>query len=141
MDTLDLNKNNLGDGIKYIASALRLNPWLKTLNLNDNNLTHNNIKELTTALTENKALETLLISNNIEIGDLGFEAIANMLQKNNSLKKLALMNIKLGDLGAAYLATVFLYHKDHLQHIKELDLRDNNITNLGAESLKSIPVT
>ncbi|KYP98592.1 hypothetical protein [Rickettsia endosymbiont of Proechinophthirus fluctus] len=38
-----------------------------------------------------------------------------MLQKNNSLKKLALMNIKLGD------------------------LRDNNITNLGAESLKSIP--
>ncbi|MFW0083484.1 MAG: hypothetical protein AB8Y67_03905 [Coxiella-like endosymbiont] len=62
-----------------------------------------------------------------------------MLQKNNSRKKLALMNIKLGDLGAAYLATVFLYHKDYLQHIKELDLRDNNITNLGAESLKSIP--
>ncbi|MFA1688363.1 hypothetical protein ABVF33_02360 [Candidatus Rickettsia barbariae] len=45
------------------------------------------MKELTTALTENKALETLLISNNIEIGDL----------------------------------------------------RDNNITNLGVESLKSIP--
>ncbi|WP_064429101.1 hypothetical protein [Rickettsia sp. Tenjiku01] len=67
--------------MKYIASALKLNPWLKTLNLNNNNLTHNNIKEFTTALTENKALETLLISNNIEIGDLGFEAIANMLQK------------------------------------------------------------
>lgn len=79
IDTLDLKQ--------ITSSALKLNPWLKTLNLNNNNLTHNNIKELTTALTENKALETLLISNNIEIGDL----------------------------------------------------RDNNITNLGVESLKSIP--
>nr|WP_016926380.1 hypothetical protein [Rickettsia conorii] len=51
---------------------------METLNLNNNNLTRNNIKELTTALTENKALETLLISNNIEIGDLGFETIANI---------------------------------------------------------------
>ncbi len=64
---------------------------METLNLNNNNLTRNNIKELTTALTENKALETLLISNNIEIGDLGFETIAN-IKKQCSKNKLALMN-------------------------------------------------
>jgi hypothetical protein len=135
---LVLEENNLGDGIQNLAAAIKINSWLKTLNLSDTGLNHDNIGPLAEALIENNTLETLRLSDNLEIGDLGVEIIANMLPKNNSLRNLDLINVNMGDDGAVYLAITFQKKAEQLQqNLDELDLANNSITSFGADKLKA----
>lgn len=80
---LDLSENNLGGCTDKLGYALKQNKWLKSLNLSDTGLNHQNIEELTLALKKNDALETLEISDNHDIGNLGIKKIADMLLEND----------------------------------------------------------
>ena len=92
------------------------------------------------ALKENKTLETLTISHNHDIGNLGIKKIADfILQENNFLKNLVLSNIGAEDQDAEYIAEILLKKASLSKlNLEILDLTDNYITILGAEKLEIV---
>ena len=90
--SLDLDRNNIGlRWILPIAEALKHNTVLEHLNLANNFIRNEGANALADALDQNRSLKSLDVSNN-EIGATGTEHIARGLRTNRSLTSLKLEN-------------------------------------------------
>ena len=119
-------------GVKYLASMLKVNNVIETLDLGHNYVlspvTHNvgdeGIIALADALAKNNsALKTLILWSNT-ITDVGAIALANALKSNvTRIEHLDLSNNYILDAGAKALGEALISYP----YMKKLDLRGNNI--------------
>ena len=96
---------NIGDdGIVHLATALKANTTMKVLCISRNHrIAVNEAKSLGRALSVNRSLEELTISNT-NIGDEGVAHIANALQTNTTMKVLNVEHCGMSCKGAESLA-------------------------------------
>jgi len=118
---LDLSYNNLDDaGVATIARLLRFNKSLKQLDLEGNNISPDGAAKITEVLIEEDAagagLEVLNMSHNA-IGEGGGQAMAEMLEVNQSLRVLDLGNTELGMRSLVALATSLNHHNRSLHYL------------------------
>ena len=108
LEELDISSNKqllCDDGIQHLARILTIrgNRGLKKLHLRGCSITSLSAESLAAALTTNKRLEELDISDNA-LGDNGIQHLADILQNNQYLKKLELASCGMTDVGLEYLA-------------------------------------
>jgi hypothetical protein len=126
-----LSETVLGeDDERAIASELRVNTTLTTLDLSRNAIGAAGAASLAEALRVNTALTELYLSHN-SIGDVGAASLADALRVNSSLTKLILYINSIGDAGAASLAAALRSNTT----LTNLYLRTNSIGDAGAASL------
>ncbi|XP_067882400.1 NACHT, LRR and PYD domains-containing protein 3-like [Heterodontus francisci] len=132
IQVLRLDSNNLGDsGMKLLSVALR-NPDCKIqkLELERNNLTDSCFKDLSSALSTNRSLTDLDLSEN-KLGDSGvklpFEALRN---PDCKIQKLCLLDVGLTDSCASVLSSN--------QSLKYLNLRSNSFTDRSVPALRRL---
>lgn len=121
------------DGIRRLATALRDNHSLKTVNLPDNYLRPEDAAEILRAVEGNSTLTSLDLTDNRRLGQ-GHElpsCLGSLLTENSTLKSLHLMNTGIDDEGATQLGWG-LQCNDSLT---SLDLRHNNIGHGGMQEL------
>ena len=114
------NKLTLADG--KLANAIAKNTTLKVLDLHNNKIVPEGMKQLADALKKNNTLQELDLSKN-KIGGEGAGYIADMLAVNETLQELDLSNNKIGFSGTKKL-TEALEESNH--SIKQLWLGGNN---------------
>eukprot|EP01091_Cochliopodium_minus_P017014 TRINITY_DN6553_c0_g1_i1.p1 TRINITY_DN6553_c0_g1~~TRINITY_DN6553_c0_g1_i1.p1 ORF type:complete len:1306 (-),score=404.33 TRINITY_DN6553_c0_g1_i1:50-3841(-) len=92
--SIKIVENNLGDeGARYLKEILKINNFIKKLNLFNNNIQNRGIVYLAEALKINNTLTSLNLSAN-KIGDNGVIALSKSLSFNQSIQKLNLsMNL------------------------------------------------
>jgi len=89
---LHLEANEIGDqGAMAIAEALKVNSVLRTLRLHSNQITNNGVIKIAEALKVNSTLCTLNFDNN-RITDNGAMALAEALKVNATVTKVYLRN-------------------------------------------------
>jgi Ran GTPase-activating protein (RanGAP) involved in mRNA processing and transport len=127
--TLSLNNNYLTDFRPIYKLLLRENySVISVLNLKACNLNPNSMELLCHALTTNRRLTKLNISQN-SVGDQGAETLARMLKQNSTLTHLNIGRNAINDQGAYHLARVFgILHADdvELEVKSRLDNFDSN---------------
>ncbi|XP_072133528.1 uncharacterized protein [Mobula birostris] len=121
-------------GAGDLASALRTNPSLTELNLNDNQLGDSGVKLLSAALGNPECKLQKLQLDNIGLTDSGAKDLASALSTNPSLTELNLSVNKLGDSGVKLVSEALRNSKCEIQ---KLWLRDVGLTDSGAEDLAS----
>ena len=105
IEHLYLLSNPLGDtGTSLISKAVRETATLKTLILNDCDITSRGAEDLSRTLAQNISLEKLDIGENY-LGDEGINHVAEALKQNKQLKELWISNCGMTDKGAASLAS------------------------------------
>ena len=121
LEELHLSGNNLGEELLNIAKALQHISSLKSLDFSNNNISKNVFGELSLAITANKYLEDLHLSNT----NLQYSAIAMLqsLATISKLKKLNLNNNQITEKAAEALVSVILLNTG----LEELYLSDNNL--------------
>ncbi|GAX11594.1 hypothetical protein FisN_1Lh043 [Fistulifera solaris] len=75
----------------HIAKAIGLNQSLEKLDLSCNSLTDEGCIVIATALADNRSIKMLRLWGNVKISNAGFDALAEMLQKNVALERIPLM--------------------------------------------------
>eukprot|EP01125_Pyxidicula_operculata_P018083 TRINITY_DN63_c0_g2_i3.p1 TRINITY_DN63_c0_g2~~TRINITY_DN63_c0_g2_i3.p1 ORF type:complete len:938 (-),score=212.57 TRINITY_DN63_c0_g2_i3:267-3080(-) len=130
---LDLNygENNLKEeeAIESLASAIRSNPSLTTLDLFACGINSDGITVLADALTSNKNLKDLLLSRN-KLSDYGASRLFKALETNNSLTKLILDYTFLSDTAISSLTGTLKMNTT----LKEITLSNNReITEKGGD--------
>ena len=160
LEKLWLYGNRLGSSTAMIVNALKQVTTLKMLNLNDN---QNRSEELAPALTSiisnNKFMESLLLSNN-NLNDDGVIKIAQSLCKHTKLKIINLQSNNITEKSAEALASIIssntglqeLYLSNNtiqlgvitmstalknISSLKVLDLNNNNIPEEAADELSA----
>ena len=160
LEELWLGGNHLGSSTVMIVNALMQVTTLKVLNLNDN---QNRSEELAPALTSiishNKSMESLLLSDN-NLNDDGVIKIAQSLCKHNTLKVINLQSNNITEKAAEALASIIssntgleeLYLGNNtiqlgiitmstalknISSLKVLDLYSNNIPEEAADELSA----
>ena len=104
LEELDISGNALGgDGIQYLAQALRVNRGLRILSLKTCSLTSLSAKSIAEALTTNTHLEELNTTDNALCDD-GIQYLARALKVNQHLKRITLASCGVSDIGLRYLA-------------------------------------
>ena len=161
LEKLWLGDNHLGSSTIVVANALKDISTLKEINLNGN---QNRSKELATEIasivTNNKALESLLLRNN-NLNDDGVIKIAQSLCKHSKLKEFNLRNNNITEEAAEALLSVItsnnclenLYLGNNqlqlgflkiaiglqkMSSLKVLDVNNNAIPNQLADELASV---
>ncbi|KAF5888200.1 protein phosphatase 1 regulatory subunit 37, partial [Clarias magur] len=129
---LDLRNNHVLDsGLAYICEGLKeQRKGLVTLVLWNNQLTHNGMGYLASALPCTQSLETLNLGNNA-IGNEGVLKLKDGLISNRSLLRLGLASTKLSCEGAVAVAEFFA----ESPRLLRLDLRENEIKTGGLMAL------
>ena len=160
LEKLWLGGNHLGSSTVMIANALKQVTTLKVLNLNNN---QNRSEELAPALTsiisDNKFLESLLLSDN-NLNDDGVIKIAQSLCKHTKLKIINLQSNNITEKSAEALASIIssntgleeLYLGNNtlqsgvitistalknISSLKLLDLNNNNISEEAVDELST----
>ena len=136
-EKLWLGSNHLGSSTVMIVNALKQVTALKELDLNNNqNRNEKLASALTSIISVNKSLETLLLSDN-NLNDDGIINIAQSLCKHTKLKIIHIQNNNLTEKGAEALASIISSNTG----LEELYLGNNTIQ-LGvitiSTALKSI---
>ncbi|XP_072131173.1 NACHT, LRR and PYD domains-containing protein 3-like isoform X1 [Mobula birostris] len=130
---LRLGGNKLGDsGVKLVSEALR-NPECKIqkLGLNNVSLTDSGAKDLTSALSTNRSLIELVLSDN-ELGDSGVKLVCMALgDPECKVQTLWLNNVSLTDSGAKHLTSTLSTNRS----LTELVLNDNKLGESGVKLL------
>ena len=158
LEKLWLGDNYLGSSTVVVANALKDISTLKLINLNGNqNRSKELAAEIASIVTNNKALESLLLSNN-NLNDDGVIKIAQSLCKHSNLKVFNLQNNNITEEAAEALLSVItsnncleeLYLGNNQLHLgflkiavglqkisslKVLDLYDNRIPEQIADEL------
>ena len=121
LENLSLSDNRLNTSVIVILEALKENCQLKTLRLQNINMTGQVAEHLANVIKNNPYLEVLNLGNN----DLGPSAsiILQTLAKRSLIKELSLTRNNLTEQVAEDLANVIRYNSD----LKELRLSDNNL--------------
>ncbi|KAK0548687.1 hypothetical protein OC845_003476 [Tilletia horrida] len=121
--TLDLKSNDIGNGVAYLAQALKKNRTLRVLNLSDCNIDVTGLMAMADMLKYNATLETLDLSHNQCCGPTldGIATLRTAFTLNFGLKRLFLSDTDLSSEGAICLAE-FLPEAKSLIH---LDLTEN----------------
>uniref|UniRef100_A0A4W4HAM2 Protein phosphatase 1 regulatory subunit 37 n=1 Tax=Electrophorus electricus TaxID=8005 RepID=A0A4W4HAM2_ELEEL len=129
---LDLRNNHMLDsGLAYVCEGLKeQRKGLVTLVLWNNQLTHNGMSYLATALPCTQSLETLNLGHNA-IGNEGVHKLKDGLISNRSVLRLGLASTKLSCEGAVAVAE-FVAESPRLVR---LDLRENEIKTGGLMAL------
>lgn len=129
---LDLRNNHILDsGLAYICEGLKeQRKGLVTLVLWNNQLTHNGMGYLASALPCTQSLETLNLGNNA-VGNEGVLKLKDGLIANRSLLRLGLASTKLSCEGAVAVAEFFA----ESPRLLRLDLRENEIKTGGLMAL------
>ncbi|XP_067882420.1 NACHT, LRR and PYD domains-containing protein 3-like [Heterodontus francisci] len=129
---LNLSDNKLGDsGVKLPFEALR-NPDCKIqgLELERNNLTDSCIEDLSSALSTNRSLTDLNLSDN-KLGDSGVKLLSEALRNPDcKIQGLDLSDVGLTDSCASALSTS--------QSLKYLNLRSNSFTDRSVPALRRL---
>ncbi|XP_040188673.1 NACHT, LRR and PYD domains-containing protein 3-like [Rana temporaria] len=95
IEELDLSYNDLTDSsCPHLASGIRNNQTLKTLNLSENNLEGPHFRDLMEALTTSR-IEELLLDNN-HLTDSSYPHLASGIRNNQTLRTLNLSGNNLG---------------------------------------------
>ena len=158
LEKLWLGDNHLGSSTVVVANALKDISTLKLINLNGNqNRSKELAAEIASIVTNNKALESLLLSNN-NLNDDGVIKIAQSLCKHSKLKVFNLRNNNITEEAAEALLSVItsnncleeLYLGNNQLHLgflkiaiglqkisslKVLDLYDNRLPDKIADEL------
>ena len=129
---LNLGNNALGFFSVVILQALRDYCQLKTLTLNDNQITELAAEELANIINANTDLEELLLFNN----DLKSSAVVILqaLQNNSQLKTLSLSNNNMTGQVSKDLASVI----NNNPGLKVLDLSDNDLKSSAVVILQAL---
>uniref|UniRef100_W5NCD9 Protein phosphatase 1 regulatory subunit 37 n=1 Tax=Lepisosteus oculatus TaxID=7918 RepID=W5NCD9_LEPOC len=129
---LDLRNNHIMDsGLSYLCEGLKeQRKGLVTLVLWNNQLTHNGMTYLASALPYTQTLETLNLGHN-SVGNEGVHKLKDGLIANRSVLRLGLANTKLSCEGAVAVAE-FIAESPRLLR---LDLRENEIKTGGLMAL------
>lgn len=117
-----------------IANLLRRNNKIKDLSLRRNNLHADALKVLVEqGLLVNDTLEGLFLSGN-PLGDASGQYIAQLLQKNSTLKELCLFNTKLKEKGCMEVAKAFRYNTG----LRSISLDGNQVEGCAGALLESL---
>ncbi|XP_072133413.1 uncharacterized protein [Mobula birostris] len=121
-------------GAQDLVSALRTNPSLKELSLNDNKLEDSGVKLVSAALRISECKIQKLWLRNVGLTDSGVEDLASALSTNPSLTELNLSANELGDSGVKLVSAALTNSKFCIQ---KLWLSDVGLTANGAKDLIS----
>ena len=131
LEKLDLSCNMLSDeGATFISDALKNNISLKELNISRNNITNEGAKYISEAIQVNTTLEKLDLSGNTISND-GAAAISDSLQFNSSLQELKMSRNEIISEGIKEITTAIQVNNT----LKQLDLSINRINDQGANFL------
>ena len=156
LETLYLNENFLGTGVKVIANSLKQISSLKTLNLNSNQIPESATEDLAGALLNNKSLQVVALSDN-NLTTKAIETISQALSKLSELQSFNINNNYCSEEASDAVSSVIL-NNTNLQYfymsrsnlqtgvmkigkslnsalIKELNLKHSNISEKAASSL------
>ncbi|CAF2058580.1 unnamed protein product [Rotaria magnacalcarata] len=114
LKTLVLQKNRITDrGAKYLARMLETNQTLLWLYLGENEISDEGVRILTQTIeNQNHTLELLVFSGNKLVSDLSVDYLLQMIEHNQSLKKLWLDDCSLSETGKQRLAKIPESKKD-----------------------------
>lgn len=122
---LDMSCNNLtSNGASMLFQALKLNPYLTHLNLENNDLRKNDkFHKITNLLRANKIMKNLNLSK-CKLNEDDAESIAEGLAHNKALVHINLSHNNIGTKGAGMIFSSLTNEKSAL---KSIDLSQNNI--------------
>merc|ERR1711991_1000469 len=109
LKTLDLDNNNITD-VQSIGEGLKTNKTLQKSWLCHNNII--DVQNIGEELKTNNTLTTLHLGNNNITDDGGIQSIIDGLKTNNTLKKLYLHNNQLSDNVRSQLYDIIQYKRD-----------------------------
>ncbi|CAF1114022.1 unnamed protein product [Rotaria sordida] len=111
---LVLQKNRITDrGVKYLAQMIKVNQTLIWLYLGQNEISDEGVRILTqTIQNQNHTIEMLVLSGNKLLTDLSIDYLIQMIQYNQSLKKLWIDDCNLSELGKERLNKIQQTKKD-----------------------------
>ena len=133
IQSLDLTQNQIGDvDAQALATALQVNQSLQKLNLAFNQIGSVGVQALVTALKVNQSLQKLNLAGT-KIGIAGVQAIGAALQVNQSLQKLSLSYNYIGVVGTQVLAATLQVNHT----ILSLNLMRNQIGDAGTQALST----
>ncbi|XP_059817967.1 NACHT, LRR and PYD domains-containing protein 3-like isoform X2 [Hypanus sabinus] len=137
--TLNLSDNKLGDsGVKLVSAALR-NPECKIqkLRLIKVGLTDSGAEDLVSALSTNRLLAELELSNN-KLGDSGVKLVSAALRNPEcKIQRLGLHKVGLTDSGAEDLVSALSGNPS----LTGLDLTSNSLTDRSVPALRRLILT
>jgi Ran GTPase-activating protein (RanGAP) involved in mRNA processing and transport len=99
LKTLVFQKNRITDkGAKHLAELLKTNQTIIWLYLGENDITDEGIRVLAKTIeTQNNTLEMLVLSSNKLLTDASIDDLLQMIEHNQSLKKLWIDDCNLSD--------------------------------------------
>jgi Ran GTPase-activating protein (RanGAP) involved in mRNA processing and transport len=114
LQTLVLQKNRITDkGAKYLAQMLEVNQTLVWLYLGENEISDEGIRILSNVIgNQNKTLEMLVLSSNKLVTDVSVDYLLQMIEQNQTLKKLWIDNCNLSQAGKQRLGKIQETKKD-----------------------------
>jgi len=133
LQALSLKNSSLGaDSCIEIGNFLRTSQSIKDLDLSQCSLSSSEGKRLGDGLSSNRSLTTLNISSNSKLGE-GFVALIQTLHGNaiSVITKLFADNVGAGDAGALRMGDILRSNTT----LERISLKDNGISNMGAENL------
>ena len=133
INDLNLSYNNLF-AVGRFFEELKSITLLRTLRLQGCGITSYSTEGLAEALTANKHLKVLSISDNALCDD-GIQHLAHALEVNEGLKTLLLLNCSISDEGLAHLAKSLQYNKV----LNELQLWNSSLTTNNMITEKVVP--
>jgi hypothetical protein len=158
-DTLrELNMRNCGidnAGAQHIIACLQNNKTLVEVDLRQNNITTSLSRIISDHIAAN-CVEPLLIQMRenspsctspdfprytAPFGDVGARRIAEALRGNTSVTSLRIWSKGIGDAGAKALAAAMAEEQGATAPLRELNLQNNNVSDIGASSLASTLAT
>jgi len=120
-----------------IASGLAYCTHLEKVTLVNSGVTSSSIATIAKALSKSVKMKIFSFSEQTEMGDTGFAAIADALKKYSQLTELYLTECQLSDQGAKYIADALRY----MPNLQILHLQNNYIGDTGciylANAMKS----
>ena len=128
LTSLDISSSNIGDSGMCKLCAMLHYANLQSLDVADNELKINGLKEVAQLLKKNDITLSCLHLESNSIDDAGAKHLASALRVNKSLRSLHLRDNLIGDEGAEAISSAL--KKNTI--LEELDLSMNDISNEGA---------